>query len=274
MTKLIAKASDMPGECLYAPNEIEKMLQTLHGLEERGLNLITSMIEFPYRSTKAREYAVKGFSRRAFTIHRCIANVFRLLPPYQIAIPRDLTDVEINLQSFVANAFGALDNMAWVWACENSERTGAPLPARFAVGLREKNKDLRLTLSEEFARLLDDCSDWLRYLEDYRDSLAHRVPLYVVPYIVSLENGPEYDRLGRLIEIAATGDDHEGYTALRYSQSQLMEFKPVMIHSIDEAVGHIPFHRQMLDDFFTLETIAMKMLEDMQSKLTSGAWRS
>ena len=106
------------------------------------------------------------------------------------------------------------------------------------------------------------------------NSLAHRVPLYVVPYIVSLENGPEYDRLGRLIEIAATGDDHEGYTALRYSQSQLMEFKPVMIHSIDEAVGHIPFHRQMLDDFFTLETIAMKMLEDMQSKLTSGAWRS
>ena len=264
----------MPGDCLYAPNEIENMLQTLLGLEERGLNLITSMMEFPYKSAKAREYAVKGFGRRTYTIYRCIANVFRLLPPDQIAIPDELADVEINLQSFVANAFGALDNLAWVWAYENSERTGAPLPAKLAVGLREKNKDLRLMLSDELKRLLDGCSDWLRYLEEYRDLLAHRVPLYVVPYIVHPENGPEYDRLRRLIEIAATRDDDEGYTALRHSQSQLKEFKPVMIHSIDEAIGHIPFHRQMLDDFFTLETIATKMLEDMQSKLTSGTWRS
>jgi hypothetical protein len=63
------------------------------------------------------EYARHGYMRRLGTIKRCIENVFTLIPPQADEIPdrNVLHDAQINIQSFFANVYGAIDNLAGVW---------------------------------------------------------------------------------------------------------------------------------------------------------------
>lgn len=73
-----------------------------------------------YKSERASEHALHGFSRRLGTLIRAIDLVFELLPPELAAIPeRDtVVDATIAIQSFVLNTFGCLDNLAWIFVYE------------------------------------------------------------------------------------------------------------------------------------------------------------
>jgi hypothetical protein len=48
--------------------------------------------------------------------------VFEKLPPELDEIPeRDaVVDATLTTQAFVMNAFGCLDNLAWIWVCEKA----------------------------------------------------------------------------------------------------------------------------------------------------------
>jgi hypothetical protein len=59
-----------------------------------------------------------------------------------------LHDAQINIQAFIANVYGCIDNLAWVWVHEGGleKKIG-----RMRVGLREKHTELRATLPRNFA---------------------------------------------------------------------------------------------------------------------------
>jgi hypothetical protein len=67
------------------------------------------------------EYVRHGFLRRLGTLQRCIQNIYFAYPPERSDIPsrNECVDLAINLQSFIFNVFGCIDNLAWVWAIEN-----------------------------------------------------------------------------------------------------------------------------------------------------------
>ncbi len=96
---------------------------------------------YPFSNTQAREFASHGFSRRLGTLRRCIENVFKIIPPRTRKIPskQRLYDAQINLQSFIANVYGSVDNLAWVWAFETglSDRL-----SKTQVGLKESHNKL------------------------------------------------------------------------------------------------------------------------------------
>ncbi len=67
-----------------------------------------------YGNDSAKEHAVHGFARRLGTLVRCIDRVFEILPPDREDIPSrdEVVDATINIQAFVLNIFGCLDNLA------------------------------------------------------------------------------------------------------------------------------------------------------------------
>jgi hypothetical protein len=44
----------------------------------------------------------------------------------------------------------------------------------------------------EFRTFIDSRQKWFENLKDFRDSLAHRIPLYIPPFMIRDEDGEEY----------------------------------------------------------------------------------
>jgi hypothetical protein len=189
---------------------------------------------------------------------RAIDYVFNTLPPEKEDIPDtdDTVAATILIQSFIINVQGCLDNLAWIWVYETNQkdRCGRDLDRR-AVGLGEGYWLLQRSFSKPFRKYLKSRKKWFRHVMEFRDSLAHRIPLYVLPFIVSGPNVTEYNRLQREA-FAAT--DYKTYLELKAKQEKLGAYRPWMTHSPTEGAPVAVFHQQMLQDFLTIDECVNK----------------
>jgi hypothetical protein len=155
------------------------------------------------------------------------------------------------IQAFVMNVFGSIDNLAWIWV--SKKRLDVH---HNSVGLIPKCKTFRETLSLEMQGCLHKLEPWFDYIVDYRDALAHRIPLFIAPYIVPDENVAAYTALEDRI---VASRDVSAYERLKIEQLKLGAFEPVMKHTLDDDKGAVGFHFQLLSDFATVEEIAQQM---------------
>ena len=222
-----------------------------------------------FTTERAKEFALHGFCRRTNIIVRCIHNVFHALPPEAPGIPLGdaVQDATINLQAFVFNVFGAIDNLAHILVAEKNitKPNGQPL-ARAEIGLRKKNGRVRRALAPSFVAYLETMDPWFQYLDEFRDSLAHRIPLYVPPYAVSPDNEAAYQALENRINRATHLFSRDELDALEAEQSRLKFFRPWMLHSYSEESGIVVFHAQLNADFLTVEEIGWKVLEELEGR--------
>jgi hypothetical protein len=227
-----------------------------------------------YKSDRAREYAHHGFCRRLDTLVQAIDSVFEILPPELDDIPdkEEVVAATMCIQSFVLNAFGCLDNLAWVWVYEKGlkGKHGKSLRPE-QVGLGPRFGLIRRSFSNEFRAYLRSRKKWLKHLTSFRDSLAHRIPLYIPPYIVSSENMDEYKRLERELLEAMRRADEETYDRLRSEQKKLGRFRPWMTHSQFEKAPTAVFHWQLLQDYVTIDEFGRTMLEELDRVATAKA---
>ncbi|MCZ6838887.1 MAG: hypothetical protein O7G13_06405 [Alphaproteobacteria bacterium] len=248
----------------------ENALQQLE--EERQLvsakcdELWISYLRRSFIEPRAKEHAQQGFLRRLKTLVRCIENTFEILPPDRVELPsiEERADVIINLQAFIFNVFGGVDNLAWIWVYEKdvTKEDGSPIPSGW-VGLREKNTLVRKSFSPEFRAHLDGFDEWLSYLENFRHAVAHRIPLYVPPYVVTDDKRVAYQDLENRKTDALDRNDFESYDRFSVEQEELAVFSPVMTHSFEEGARTVVFHSQMLADFHTIEDLGWKLLEEL-----------
>jgi hypothetical protein len=106
-----------------------------------------------YKTHKGAEFAKHGLNRRLEMLVRSIDVVFELLPPEQDKIPdkKALLDATMAIQAFVMNAFGCLENIAFVLVREKGIRGkgGSELdPKDIGIG----KKSVQKSLSKECAR--------------------------------------------------------------------------------------------------------------------------
>lgn len=94
--------------------------------------------------------------------------------------------------------------------------------------------------------------------------MAHRIPLYIPPYIVAPERQDEYERLGGAANEAARLGNFAEYDRLTAEQDALGRFRPWMTHSPVENAPVAVFHFQLLADFNTIDEIGRKLLEEME----------
>jgi hypothetical protein len=232
-------------------------------VERKTDDLLLSYGYYPWKTDKGREYATHGFSRRLGTLRRALLNVFKIIPPGTVRVPtRDrLHDAQINIQACIANVYGCIDNLAWVWVYENGIDNTIP---RKLVGLRKTNTKVRASLRPAFRRYLEERDDWMDYIIDFRDALAHRIPLYIPPGGVPKSKLDEFNDYARRMQEAHTRLDPAEYDRLEAEQSKLLMFQPMIIHSFVEARHLPPFHFQLLTDFLTIEELATKLLHELK----------
>lgn len=233
-------------------------------VERKANGLLMKYTYHPWKTDRGREYATHGFSRRVGTLRRALLNIYKIIPPGTVRVPsRDkLYDAQINIQACIANVYGCIDNLAWVWVYEKGLDKKIP---RNHVGLRKSNADVRASLRPAFRAYLEGRDDWMEYLVDFRDALAHRIPLYVPPGGVPRSNIDEHNDYTRRMHEALKGLDPTEYERLAAEQSKMLVFQPMMTHSFIEAQGLIPFHGQLLSDFLTIEELGNKMLDELSA---------
>jgi hypothetical protein len=104
----------------------------------------------------------------------------------------------------------------------------------------------------------------MTYVIEYRDALAHRIPLYIPPGGVPTKNIDAYNDFERRLRDAlyVRGDGYE-YERLSAEQIVLLVFQPLITHSIRETTAHFAFHAQMIADFATVEELGLKVLAEL-----------
>jgi hypothetical protein len=217
-------------------------------------------LTYKFKNERAQEFARHGLARRLSCLVRSITNTFSLLPPELDQLPPtdSLHDAEIQIQAFVINVFGCIDNLAWIWVEERNvknPKNGEALPPAF-VGLRPKNEIVMDSLDVALRKYLEGIAGWFDYLENYRHALAHQIPLYIPPYGVRRDREQRYRELeAAILENTVRGNLAE-LDALKREQDQQKVFQPYIMHSYLGGARPMPFHWQMLCDFRTIEPSA------------------
>lgn len=218
-----------------------------------------------YATERGRELAINGLMRRIKVMTRCLENVFRLLPPHSIAIPAemDLADATISVHAFILNVYGAVDNIAGVFAKERGvlDAKGRPLGAH-QIGFTKKHTLLRDACSGDLKDYLDSLDGWFTYLENFRHALAHRIPPYFPPHQVSKSNLDAY----RAIEAQQDQIDEDvpEYERLEREKLKFARFVPEILHSYSERSPSMIIHAQMIADLNTVEELFYKVESELR----------
>ena len=239
-------------------DEVQRELQRSHRIVCNSFRLVPGDLLAHWlptlKSDAAQEYLKHGVSRRMRVVARAVERIFDLCPPDRVELldSNERCDVEINLHAFVINVHGLLDNLAWITVHERSPGT---LPPRREVSLF-KNGVKRL-LSEEGRAYLSThlISNWhARYAREYRDALAHRIPLYVPPAFLVPSEQRRYAELEREFhKRMAEGDAGGAGDALR-QQDQVGALFPAFLQSLrgEGAASPVYFHPQLIADSRTV----------------------
>lgn len=261
------------GKMYFTPEQLVELSRGQGEAHEKFADLRERYFVRNYESDRAKDYAFHGFGRRLGTLIRCIDRVFAILPPNREGIPSrdEAVDATINIQAFVLNIFGCLDNLAWIWVCEKDVKNKDENelgPKSIGLG----NKHVRSSFSQPFRLYLDSLEPWFLHMKAFRDALAHRIPLYIPPFIVTPDRIGEYQRLGAAAHEAARRHNFAEYDRLTAEQDALGAFRPWMTHSRAENAPVQIFHFQLLSDFNTIDEIGRKLLEEMErTDTTPGA---
>jgi hypothetical protein len=161
--------------------------------------------------------------------------------------------------------FGSIDNLAWMWVKEKHvpDNQGRPLRSQ-KVGLRPGCQTVRQSFSTEFQEYLISRDDWFGHLEDFRHALAHRIPLYVIPYTLHPDRLTAHNDLEERKQEAYRKRDFKTYDQLDAEQENLGRFTPYITHSATEKAPLVPFHVQILADWNTVVEMATEFLTEIK----------
>lgn len=207
----------------------------------------------------AQAYLIQGVCRRLKCVRRCLNNVFNLFPVsrQKLLSEDERSDVEINLQAFLIHCHGIADNLAWTYVLER----GLALDRR-KVGLFNRvtqevlPEDIRGYLTSERMKI------WHRtYAKNFRDALAHRIPPYIPPSMLTPERQQRSAELDAEIESEMRDGNFDRALELEEEQEGLGRICPVFVHSYldEDRSAPVLLHAQLIADSRTVMEIANKM---------------
>lgn len=206
---------------------------------------------------KASEYLMQGVSRRLNILARCLHNIFRIFPIEKTdLLPKDdLTDLNINLHAFFVNISGLFDNLAWVFVHENN-LFGSSKEGKInknGVGLFKKKTQKHFNAKfNEYLKSGSMRSWHTEYSKNYRDALAHRIPLYVPPAALNDKETEEYVSLHSQLDYSSLEFIKRNNEILE-KISNMGRACFLFTHSYEEACKHFYLHAQVIADFTTIE---------------------
>lgn len=238
----------------YSLQSIREMTATLPEALNNLRTLLTRHIHIASsRTGPIHEHLVHGVGRRLSILRESMKNIFASFPPSRTnkLSETDLSNTQINLQAFCINTAGIFDNWAWAFVL----RHDLLRDVRGKHGVDLFGERLAAFLPQPLSVQVEAMRPWReKYLKSYRDSLAHRIPLFIPPFTLSAEESEMYRLLEReRQELLFTGELAD-YEAKCEKLEQLGSAYPVFLHSFDfdEEYKPVILHPQILSDCATV----------------------
>lgn len=250
----------------YSADQLDQLTDAYREWTERRDALATAVLIRAYRSDRAKEFATHGLSRRLAMLQHCLDRTFECVPPDTERPDRaPLMDATAFIQTFMINAYGAIDNLAHIWCLEAGvrDRKRRPLAAS-RIGLTPKNEIVRASLSPSFQAYLAGHDGWFEYLESYRHALAHRIPLYIPPRQLDPVAQTQFAELEAEKAKAVVVRDWERYDAIQAEVDRVGVFEPYIMHSFGEQVRPMRFHAQLVCDLATVIEIGERVIDALE----------
>lgn len=240
---------------VYSEAQLAELNGALSTVRARAAALVGRLLTFPFATAEGTEYARHGLSRRVTSMAHSLHRIFDELPPDLEGLPDQdqREEATVHIQSVAFHAYGCFDNTAHVWVAERGLKRadGRSLPPSL-IGFSEKCQLVLRSLPEPLQSQLTSLRAWMTFLEAFRHPSAHRIPVYIPPFVVNMSHVEEYSRLEKAKALAAQARDWEAYLALHDKVQALIKFRPMTATAMS-AKEMALFHPQMLADFATVE---------------------
>ncbi len=181
------------------------------------LNLSLKYITDICSNPSAKDNLSYGAGRRILVIKENYIFINKIAYPQRSAPlnPEEGVVLNLHLNSLYFHLSGLLDNLAWAVILESSifspfnEHNGRD---RRRVGLFKDEflGKIQNVKNGILYKELQSKLDWHHQLTDIRDPLAHRIPLYVTPAILTEEQGEKYRQLINQFHECMVREDFNG----------------------------------------------------------------
>jgi hypothetical protein len=205
----------------------------------------------------ARRYMLQGVARRLGLIRHCTARIFDTYPPQQLTpLSRDeLEDVNVHLHAFVLHVNALQDNLAWSYTHEFKLAID-----RHDVSLFRKRMAKHLPNAVQAYIADAEVQRWhTQYSTEFRDALAHRIPLYVPPSQLTTSEGEKAGQLQKIFNAAVEKQDIEAVIAAQDEINRLGRACPYFMF---ESEQQIILHPQVLCDCLTATELLNVVLDN------------
>jgi hypothetical protein len=247
-----------PKLCLSLAQDCENSVSQLQALL---VSLARAAQDLPDGLVK--EHLSQGAGRRVGLLTHCLRRIFEIFPPSQaVPLERDaLYDVQIAHHAFVMNLYGFFENLAWAFILRHDlERA---VGGRKRVGLFVKATQAVLPAPLSSYLTSSQTSEWHdKYLKNYRDALAHRIPLYIPPATWTKDDVIESENLGVKEREAILERQWERLDEIRDRQATIGKPCLYFAHSFNDTDDPRPIylHPQLLCDVKTVLDFAPRYL--------------
>lgn len=231
----------------YPPVALESFRTNFPLIQQELYAAYVGAVSFSDRlaNPEAKRYMRHGVSRRLGLIRKCVLNIFELFPPERTEnLGREaLEDVTINLHVFLLHVNALQDNLAWAYQLE------------FELGLDKHHvslfKDqLKAHLPQPVRDFVSSerIVNWHRqYSTEFRDALAHRIPPYVPPAQLTVEEMARSGELQRIFDDRVAASDWQGVDAAQTEMNSLGRACPQFLHCVATSSTMV-LHPQVLSD--------------------------
>lgn len=243
----------------YGHENVANFMQRVDQLGTEALTVGLDLASLAEQLTmpRARMFAREGVGRRLRVIERCVLNVFNIFPPDRGTFLSfgECDDVAIQLHAFAINVYALFDNLAWVLVLE----AGLDI---MPLNICLFKKACRPAIPKRLLDYLEtsDVTKWHKeFGKPYRDSTAHRIPLYLPSREYTAEEGALWQRrhteaMQEILTVRPGGDvdarlaRHE---ALTREKEALGRNSKLMALSLSGEDAHAPvyMHPQLLCDW-------------------------
>lgn len=246
----------------FKPEVVEELVVSLRDTIDAIKHVKERVLRHPFQQPRASEYAAHGICRRLGTLIHCAERVYELLPPSLEIVPEEwnVNEATVHIQTFLSNEIGILDNLAWVWISERELKNKDGSDFHFKqVKLSRDCRVLWRDLPLEFRGKIIEFRPWLENVYEWRDALAHRIPLYIPPF--SVRDVEEYKKVDEAAYQAWRKGDYQKYTELNDKAECMKFFTPLIQHSFWESSQPNVFHANLIADLKTVSLLIELMMD-------------
>lgn len=228
--------------------KIDNKNYTIHKLAQNILSKSLLKLPLYILNKKAQKYFRFGYVIRLSNLVESRNKLFQLLQKDAGAYV-DTTLHTLYINSIYINMFGALDNLAWALQHEFNLIEGVTENRnRKKIGLfaQEWTKALKQK-DEKIVQDIDKFREWYEKCTDFRDSSAHRMPLYCPPAIQFGEDSTENLMLQKKLDAMDVDDESYMETFLAVNMKGI--YKSWFCVNFEEDTIFYSLDRVVFDDY-------------------------